>query len=329
MLDNILKIIKQNGKGGLLAVSIFLLAGTVSAEPQFGGVVQELIVCTCTHNEFLKVDDPHGGDNGTEGSYIINASTDKEDCEQLHQGEYILGMHTENSETCEIRVNNVCVEYDSGLVIDHYGSSPSNCDTGLEGDASGDGKTEMMTSDGRTADGGDEDDGGPSGGPSNATQSDRHLTTVDGVKADGSVTSGGETEHLETPDHQNYEGNGTTHMETSDHRNYEGNNDTVLTNSGKGSGYSQAGAGRPGDGYGSVGGSVGSGGLQSPVVLGNKDQRKETPKKTKSIEKVDIATSYNTQETTNKEILLKLLVVVGGIGGAGYFVFRSIKKVLS
>ncbi len=97
------------------------------AEPQFGGVVEELVVCTCTHNEFLRVSDPHGGDNGTEGKYIINSSTTKEDCEPLQQGEYILGMHTENSETCRIRVNNVCVVYDSGLVIDHYGSSPNNC----------------------------------------------------------------------------------------------------------------------------------------------------------------------------------------------------------
>ncbi len=113
----------------LLVVGWFGLVGfrVAWAEPQFGGVVQELIVCTCTHNEFLRVSDPHGGDNGTEGKYIINSSTTKEDCEPLQQGEYILGMHTENSETCRIRVNNVCVRYDSGLVIDHYGSSPNNC----------------------------------------------------------------------------------------------------------------------------------------------------------------------------------------------------------
>ena len=113
----------------LVVVGWFGLVGfqVVWAEPQFGGVVEELVVCTCTHNEFLRVSDPHGGDNGTEGKYIINSSTTKEDCEPLQQGEYILGMHTENSETCRIRVNNVCVVYDSGLVIDHYGSSPNNC----------------------------------------------------------------------------------------------------------------------------------------------------------------------------------------------------------
>ena len=291
----------------------------VWAEPQFGGVVQELIVCTCTHNEFLRVGDPHGGDNGTEGKYIINSSTTKEDCEQLHQGEYILGMHTENSETCRIRVNNVCVVYDSGLVIDHYGSSPSNCDTGLDGDASGDGKAEMITPDGRTADGGDVDDGGPSGGPSQATQHDRHLATVDGVKADGS----GGAVHMETPDHQNYEGANTTHMETSDHRNYEGNNDSVLTSSGNDSGYSPAGAGRPGDGYGSIGGSVGSGGLESPVVLGDRDKIKS-----KGNDNVDL--NNNVIDNSDKEAndLWKLILAGLSFAMGGFFVWRAGMKLM-
>lgn len=313
----------------LVGIGYVGLAGlkVVSAEPQFGGDVSGVVMCTCGSNAggtYFIVGDPHGNESGGMESYVITPSTDRRDCDPIQDGEEALGMHNENDEECKIQIGNACVLVGTGKGVDIYGSSATDdCDTGLDGDASGDGKTEMMTPDGRTADGGDEDDGGPSGGPSNATQSDTHLATVDGVKADGS----GGAVHMTTPDNQNEEGDGTTHMETSDHRNYEGNNDSVLTSSGKDSGYSQAGAGRPGDGHGSVGGSVGSGGLQSPVVLGNKDQRKEMPKKTKATEKVDIAASYNTQETTTKELMLKLLVVIGGIGGAGYFVFRAVGKV--
>ena len=312
----------------LVGIGYFGLARfeVVLAEPQFGGDVSGVIRCTCGSNAggvYFEVDDPHGNDTGGHGEYVASPGVER-DCAPINNGEEALGMHNENDEDCKIQIGNACVTIASGKGVDIYGSSATDdCDTGLYGDASGDSKTEMMTPDGRTADGGDEDDGGPSGGPSQATQSDAHLATVDGVKADGS----GGAVHMTTPDNQNEEGDGTTHMETSDHRNYEGNNDSVLTSSGKGSGYSQAGAGRPGDGYGSVGGSVGSGGLQSPVVLGNKDQKKEMPKKTKATKKLDIAASYNIQETTTKELMLKLLIVIGGIGGAGYFVSRAVGKV--
>jgi hypothetical protein len=135
-----------------------------------------------------------------------------------------------------------------------------------------------------------------------------------------------------TSDNQDHEGGGTDHMvlASDNNRDYEGNNDTVMTNSGNGSGYSSAGGGRSGHGYGSVGGSVGSGGLQSPVVLGDKDQAKNGLKKeVTATTKLDIATMYSAQKSTNKEVVLKLLFVVMGVGGAGYFVFRAVKKVFS
>jgi hypothetical protein len=428
MIDSILKVIKQNSRVGLLAVSIFLLAGTVSAEPQFGGDVSGVIRCTCDENaggvHFI-VGDPHGDENGNMTAYVAPPGVEM-DCALIIDGEETLGMHTDEDTECKIQVGNACILAATGKKVEYFGSSPATCDTGLDGDASGDGKTEMMTPDGRTADGGDEDDGGPSGGPSNATQSDAHL-----VSSTGQDYGGSNNTHMQTPDNQDYEGAGTEHMAV-DSRLYDGSNETVMTVGGSDNGYSEAGGGRPGGGYGSIGGSVGSVGLgapgvgssgrcpdncsatvagmtaqcstianggrphfrfnasggticagtctveincggqlesytinnganrddrggflwkpasesdgnlvilgpssmtkkntQNPVVLGDKDYRSDVLRKTKATEKLDIAASYSTQEATNKEIMLKLLIVIGGIGGAGYFVFRSIRKLFN
>ena len=306
---------------------LFFVGNIVSAEPEFGGKVNEIVRCTCGDNAggvWMDIGDPHGGE------YLEKPGrTDVKDCGSPEVEEWVLGMSTEETEDCQIRIYNVCVTVESGEVIDHYGQSKfGGCESGLEGDASGDGKTEMITPDGRTADGGGEDDGGPSGGPSQATKSDTHLATVDGVKADGTVSSGGETDHMETSDGQDYEGGGTSHMVivSDGNRDYEGNNDTVMTNSGDGGGYSSAGGGRSGHGYGSVGGSVGSGGLQSPVVLGDRDKMEKELKRIKKEELVsDI--SPGIKGVANNRGMLKMLFIVMSIGGAGYFVFRSMRKV--
>ncbi len=123
----------------LVAVGWFWFGGlqVVWAEPQFGGVVEELIECDCTNNTYIRVGDPHGGDLGTEGEYIKNSSTKPYDCEPLIQGEWILGMHTENMEDCEIRVHGACVKIHEGKVIDFYGSD--NCPGAMGASSSGGG----------------------------------------------------------------------------------------------------------------------------------------------------------------------------------------------
>lgn len=292
----------------------------VWAEPQFGGDVSGVVACTCGDNAggyYFVVGDPHGDENGGPASYVITPDTDRRDCEPIRDGEEVLGMHNDNDEECRIQVGNACVLVGTGKGVDVYGTSKTDdCDTGLDGDASGDGKVEMITPDGRTADGGDMDDGGPSGGPSQATRHDRHLVTVDGVKADGS----GGAVHMETPDHQNYEGANTIHIETSDHRNYEGNNDRPLTSSGKDSGYSPAGAGRPGDGHGSIGGSVGSGGLESPVVLGDQDKSEQKViSKNKTLNN-DIGIDEQNEKPNN---LWRLIVAGFCFVIGGFFVWRA------
>ena len=302
----------------LVGGAVFSLVGDVRAEPQFGGDVSSVMPCTCGDNAggfYFEVDDPHGDGEGGHGRYVAPPAAAR-DCPPPADGEETLGMHKENEVACQQRIGYACVTVAVGKEVEIYGTSKTDdCDTGLDGDASGDGKIEMITPDGRTADGGDVDDGGPSGGPSMATRHDVHLATVDGVKADGS----GGAIHMETPDHQDYEGTGTTHMETSDHRNYEGNHDQPLTNSGNDSGYSSAGAGRRGDGHGSIGGSVGSGGLQSPVVLGVKDKMKE---KAKINIKNENMNRMSRGEKTS--MLLALIIFIG----AGYFVFRSMSKLI-
>ena len=321
---------------GSIFAGVVFSSGATLAEPQFGGDVEEYLVCDPRCDQligYVRVGDPHGGDNGEEASYVVTTSTIQYDCQPLSsQTKEIIGMHIEDEETCQIQIRGVCVPViDSngneakGKKIVFYGNSKNDCNSGLDGDASGDGKTEMITPDGRTADGGDDDEGGPSGGSSNATQNDTHLTTVDGVKADGTGAT-----HMNTSDNQDNEGSGTSHMETSDHRDYTGSGDSVFTSSGNDSGYSPGGSGQEGQGYGSVGGSVGSGGLQSPVVLGDQDQMKEkTQKENKLMEELNITDSYNAQKTTNSEVLFNLLIIVGGIGSAGYFVFRSVRKLVN
>jgi len=302
---------------GLFLIILFSLIGdVVRAEPQFGGKVEEYIYCNCTDNYFLKVGDPHGGD------FIQNSATNLKDCQPPVVGQWVLGMHTEWDERCEIRVNGACVLYAIGKTIEYYGASETaGCETGLDGDASGEnGKEEMITPDGRTADGGDYDDGGPSGGPSQATQADRHLATVDGVKADGT----GGAEHMITPDEQDYEGNNTEHMETADKRNYEGKNDEPIKSSGNGSGYSPAGAGKKAYGDGSVGGSVGSGGLQSPVVLGDRDEAREGVVKSVNKGYVGDELSVNRRKSSSWQMLVALFGLSLGI----YFVGRAGKRVI-
>ncbi len=123
----------------LVAVGWFGFGGlqVVWAEPQFGGVVEELIECDCTNNTYIRVGDPHGGDLGTEGEYIKNSSTKAYDCEPLIQGEWILGMHTENMENCEIRMHGACVKIHEGKVVDFYGSD--NCPGAMGASSSGGG----------------------------------------------------------------------------------------------------------------------------------------------------------------------------------------------
>jgi hypothetical protein len=246
---NLLKIkigmfgrIKKKSRIGILAVSIFLFSGVVLAEPQFGGVVEHYMYCDCSDNYYLIVGDPHGG------QYIQNNSTDLKDCQSPTIGQWVLGMHTTTTEDCEITVVDECVVFASGEVIEYFGASKlGGCDTGLDGDASGDGKTEMITPDGRKSDG----------------DKDTHLFTSDDQDYEGSGNV-----HMQTPDHQNYEGGGTNHM-TVDRRKYDGSYETVMNNSGSDSGYSNAGGGRPGWGYGSIGGSVGSLGLGAPGSSGS------------------------------------------------------------
>jgi hypothetical protein len=320
-------ILKNNLRIGLFLMLLFgINGGSVLAEPQFGGDVSGVVACTCGSNaggHYFIVGDPHGDESGGSASYVSGPNTDVRDCSSIADGEEILGMHNENDEECRVQIGNACVLVGTGKGVDMYGTSPSTCPTGLDGDASGDGgKVEMITPDGRTADGGDYDDGGPSGGPSQATQHDAHLATVDGVRYDGS----GGGEHMVTPDHQDYEGSGSSHMETADHRNYEGRNDTTMKHSGNDSGYSSAGGGRKGYGDGSVGGSVGSGGLQSPVVLGDKDVKKD--KIEKEIQpKVGINRGIN-NTTAKKGGISRMFFALLLISGAGYFIFKSLKKVL-
>ena len=113
-MDKMFKII-------ILAIIIvgFVRGAVVLAEPQFGGIVEELVYCDCTENWYVKVGDPHGGD------YIKNDSTETYDCEPLAQGEWILGMSTENMEDCEIEVDEECEVVHSGEIIEYYGSD--NC----------------------------------------------------------------------------------------------------------------------------------------------------------------------------------------------------------
>ncbi len=336
-----------------LVLSGLMLGQQVAwAEPQFGGVVEEYIYCNCTNNYFLKVGDPHGGE------FIQNNATNLKDCQPPTVGQWVLGMHTEWWERCEIRVHGACVLHGIGKTIEYYGASKSGgCETGLDGDAAGEGKEEMITPDGRTADGGDYDDGGPSGGPSQARRHDTHLATVDGVKADGS----GGAEHMITPDHQDYEGNNTNHMETADGRNYEGENDEPLRHSGNGSGYSPAGGGKKAYGNGSIGGSVGSGGLQSPAILdsvgsnsgqttsggsgggsgsgnnqnnqssptvfGKRDVRKEVAVKNETSKKKIIKEmGEQTEQSQKKRTAGGTATSLLFAGGAGYFILKSIKS---
>lgn len=323
MVDN--KIIVL---GVSLLVSLFFAGNVVLAEPQFGGIVEEIIICTCGSNaggKYIKAGDPHGRE-------LIEkpGQTDVKDCGSPEMNQWVLGMSTENTEDCEQIFPIVgCIVVASGEVIDHYGQSKTGgCNSGLDGDASGDGKSEMVTPDGRTADGGDDDDGGPSGGASNATQSDTHLETVDGVRADGTVSSGGETDHMETSDGQNYEGANTSHMviASDNNRDYEGNNDTVMIESGNGSGYSSAGGGRGGHGYGSIGGSVGSGGLQSPVVLGEKDRREAELRKNTEIEIASVTPGIG--GVTNGVSLISMFLAVATISGSIYFIQKAGRKLI-
>ncbi len=122
----------------VVTIGLVFLLGMVKvtvASPPFGGNVEELFYCNCSNNWYVKVGSPRGGDfikqDGVTEAYA---------CEGLEEGDWILGMSTGETAECKVVVGKQCVVVHTGLMIDYYGTSPSDCLGNSSFDVSGDGE---------------------------------------------------------------------------------------------------------------------------------------------------------------------------------------------